>query len=138
LAETCPDLTIDGIDIWEPALALARRNVAASPFSNRIHLMLGDVAGLESGPRYTLVWLPTIFLKREVVEHALDRIVAASRHGSYLVAALYGRPQDPFLAVMSALRTLRSGGDLLETVELERMLRSRGYVDVKSDAAPRR
>jgi SAM-dependent methyltransferase len=135
-AETCPDLTIDGVDIWEPALALARRNVAASPFGDRVHLVLGDVAALEPGSRYTLAWLPTMFLKREVLEHALDRTVAASRHGSYLVAALYSRPRDPFLAVMSALRTLRSGGDLLETAELERMLRSRGYVDVVSDSAP--
>jgi hypothetical protein len=37
---------------------------------------------------------------------------------------------------MSALRTLRGGGEVTEPSELEDMLRSRGYVDVESDAAP--
>jgi precorrin-6B methylase 2 len=135
-AETCPDLRIDGIDIWEPALALAKRNLSGSPFVDRVHLIHRDVSALKPGPRYTLVWLPTMFMKRAVLERALDRVVAASRHGSYLVAALYTRPRDPFLAVISALRTLRSGGDIMETPELENMLRSRGYVDVESDTAP--
>ncbi len=134
-AERCPDLKIDGIDIWEPALALARRNLSASLFVDRVNLIHRDVSALEPGPRYTLAWLPTMFMKRAVLELALDRIVAASRHGSYLVAALYTSPRDHFLAVMSTLRTLRSGGDVMETPELENMLRSRGYVDVESNTA---
>jgi precorrin-6B methylase 2 len=135
-AETCSDLHVEGIDPWGPALALAERNVAASPHAARIRLSNLDVTALESGPRYTLVWLPTMFMKRAVVERALDRIVAASRSGAWLVASIYTQPGDPFMAVMSALRTLRGGGEVTEPSELEDMLRSRGYVDVESDAAP--
>ena len=135
-AETCPDLRVDGIDPWEPALAIAERNIAASPHAARIRLANLDVAALESGPRYTLVWLPTMFMKRAVVERALNRIVAASRRGAWLIASIYTQPHDPFMAVLSKLRTLRSGGEITEPAELEGMLRASGYIDVEADVAP--
>ena len=37
-AELCPSLRVVGIDIWEPSLALARANVAASPHGTRIEI----------------------------------------------------------------------------------------------------
>lgn len=135
-AERCHDLQIDAIDLWEPALALARRNIAASPHADRIRLFDLDVTSLPPEPRYTLVWLPTMFLSRAKLEQALDRIVAASHSGASIVAALYTGPDDPFLAVMAALRTLRSGGEVTDPSELEVMLRARGYRDVEVDVAP--
>jgi len=135
-AETCPDLHVDGIDIWPPSLALAEQNVAASPYASRIHLSNLDVTALESEPHYTLVWLPTMFMARSIVESALDRIVAASRSGAWLVAPLYTTPADPFLAVMSTLRTLRGGGEVTEPREIEDMLRLRGYIDIEVDVQP--
>lgn len=135
-AETCPDLHVDAIDIWEPALHLAAENVAASAHAARIRLRHVDVTALEPGPRYTLAWLPTMFIKRPVLEQALDRIAAASRSGSYLVAPLYTTPDDPFAAVMSSLRTLRSGGEITAPSELEGLLRARGYVEIEVDVAP--
>src|SRR5262249_16937111 len=33
LAAACPSLSVVGVDIWEPSLALARANVAASPYA---------------------------------------------------------------------------------------------------------
>jgi precorrin-6B methylase 2 len=135
-AESCLDLEIDAIDLWEPALALARQNIAASPHADRIRLYDLDITDLSPQSRYTLVWLPTMFLSRAILERALDRIVAASRSGASIVAALYTKADDPFLAVMAALRTLRSGGDVTDPAELAAMLQSRGYRDVEADAAP--
>jgi hypothetical protein len=40
------------------------------------------------------------------------------------------------MAVMSSLRTLRSGGEVIEPAELEALLRARGYVDIEVDVAP--
>lgn len=77
-AQTCPGLDIDAIDIWEPALRLAAGNVAASAHAGRIRLRRLDVTALDPGPRYTLAWLPTMFMKRPVLEQAIDRIAAAS------------------------------------------------------------
>jgi hypothetical protein len=135
-AETCPELDVEAIDHWQFALDLAERNVAASPYVQRISLSHIDVRALASGPRYTLVWLPTMFMTREILEQAIDRIRAASCRGAWLIAALYTKPDDPFMSVMSALRTLRSGGEVTEPLELESMLRTRGYVDLEMDAAP--
>lgn len=135
-ARACPDLQIEGIDIWEPALAIAERNVAESPYSDRIRITRLDVSALKDERRYSLVWLPTMFLKRSVLERALDRIVVASRSDSYLIAAVYTQPRSPFMAVISKLRTLRSGGEITDPSELEGMLRSRGYLDVESNITP--
>ena len=135
-AQTCPDLYIDAIDIWEPALRLAAGNVAASAHAGRIQLRHLDVTALEPGQRYTLAWLPSMFMQRSVLEQAIQRIAAASRRGGWLVAPLYTRPDDPFMALMSSLRTLRSGGEIVEPAELEALLRARGYVDIEVDVAP--
>ena len=135
-AQTCPDLAIDAIDIWEPALRLAAGNVAASAHAGRIQLRRLDVTELDPGPRYTLAWLPTMFMTLSVLEQAIDRIAAASCSGGWLVAPLYTRPDDPFMAVMSSLRTLRSGGEVRQAAQLEALLRARGYVDIEVDVAP--
>lgn len=135
-AETCPELQVDAIDIWPPALRLAEANVAGSPYASRIQVANLDVTALEPEPRYTLVWLPTMFMARSTVEGALDRIVGASRSGGWLVASLYTTPSDTFLAVMSTLRTLRGGGEITEPAELENMLRRRGYIDIEVDVQP--
>ena len=135
-AETCRDLHIDAIDIWEPALRLAAENVAASRHASRIQLRHLDVTALEPGPRYTLAWLPTMFMQRAVLEQAIGRIAAASRIGGWLVAPLYTKPDDPFMAVMSSLRTLRSGGEVTEPEDLAELLRVRGYIDIEVDVGP--
>ena len=135
-ARTCPNLQVDGIDIWEPALALARKNVAESPYSDRVRIMNLDISALATEQRHSLVWLPTMFLKRSVLEQALDRIVVASCSGAYLIAALYTQPKDSFTAVLSTLRTMRSGGEVTDPSELQDMLKSRGYTDLEVSVTP--
>ncbi|WP_425475994.1 methyltransferase domain-containing protein [Mesorhizobium yinganensis] len=72
-ARTCPNIRVDGIDIWEPALELAKQNVAESPYADRVSVRNLDVSRLDEYDRYSLAWLPTMFLKRPIVEAALDR-----------------------------------------------------------------
>jgi hypothetical protein len=135
-AKRCPSLLVEGIDVWEPALALARKNVQRGPYADRIKIKNLDVINLAGEPAYTLVWLPTMFMKRSVVEAALDRIAAVSLKDAYLVSARYTVPTDPEAAVFVALRTLRSGGDLIAQSEMENMLRDRGFIDIESDVSP--
>jgi precorrin-6B methylase 2 len=135
-ARTCPNLQVDGIDIWEPALALAKKNVLESPYADRVHIMNLDIAALAVEHRYSLVWLPTMFLNRPVLEQAIDRIIVASRRGAYLIAALYTEPKDSFAAVLSTLRTTRSGGEVTDPSELQDMLKSRGYADLEVNVTP--
>lgn len=135
-AEACPDLRIDAIDIWEPALRLAAQNIAVSPHADRIRLRDLDVTALEPGEGYTLAWLPTMFMNRAVVEAATARIAAATRRGGWIVAALYTTPHDPFAATMASLRTLRGGGEITDPLEIRELLQADGYIDVEVDVAP--
>ncbi|WP_162301888.1 methyltransferase domain-containing protein [Croceibacterium ferulae] len=135
-ADACPELRIDAIDIWEPALRLAAENIAASLHADRIRLRNLDVTALEPELRYTLAWLPTMFMNRAVVEAATARIAAATRSGGWLVAALYTTPDDPFGGIMASLRTLRGGGEITDPMELRELLRADGYVDVEVEVAP--
>jgi len=135
-AKCCPSLLVDGIDVWEPSLSLARKNVEESPYADRITIKNLDVKELAEDPVYTLVWLPTMFMKRSIVEAALDRIAAASQKDAYLVAARYTAPADPEAAAFAALRTLRSGGEPIAQSEMEDMLSARGFVDIESDVSP--
>jgi SAM-dependent methyltransferase len=135
-ARTCPDIKVDAIDIWEPALELARKNVAESPYADRVTVRNLDVCALDQHRRYSLAWLPTMFLKRPILETALDRIARASLGNAYLVAGVYTRPEDPFLALMANLRTVRSGGEVSDPVDIKAMMEARGYVDVEMSATP--
>ena len=46
-AELCPSLQVVGLDIWEPSLALARANVAASPHAARVEIRAQNVTQLD-------------------------------------------------------------------------------------------
>jgi methylase of polypeptide subunit release factors len=61
-AEQCPSLRVVGLDIWEPSLALARANVAASPHAARIEIRAQDVIQLDELAAYTVAWLPAPFM----------------------------------------------------------------------------
>jgi SAM-dependent methyltransferase len=131
-----PSLRVVGLDIWEPALALARANVAGSPHAERIAIRAQDVTSLDEVAAYTLAWLPAPFLTRAVAQAALDRLVAALVPGGYLVVGLYIPPADAVGAALANLRLVRSGGHLWESEAMEEELRSRGLTGVETCAGP--
>jgi SAM-dependent methyltransferase len=131
-----PSLGVVGIDIWEPALALARANVAVSPHAARIQLRRQDVTDLDEVATYTLAWLPAPFLNRAVAEAALDRLVIALAPGGYLVVGLYLPPADAVGAALAALRLTRSGGHVWQSAEMETELRARSLSAVETCPGP--
>ena len=134
--DSCPELLVDGIDIWEPSLILVRQNVDASLNASRITIRHQDVSELEDGKRYSPVWLPTMFLSQTVLENALRRIAAASLSGSYLIAATYTLPDNKMARSFASLRTLRSGGQVMSARDMEELLQHHGYVNVESVPGP--
>ena len=135
-AELCPSLRVVGMDIWEPSLALARANVAASPHAARIEIRAQDVTQLDERAAYTLAWLPAPFLPRRVGEVALDRLAAALAPNGHLVVGLLSVPTDKAGTALLALRTVRSGGHVWEVPEIEQELHARGFVDVETCIIP--
>ena len=59
LAQRFPESTVVGIDPWEPALALARENVASAGLDGRVTLLNQTVQELEDPDGFDLVWLPS-------------------------------------------------------------------------------
>ena len=135
-AEQCPSLQVVGIDIWEPSLALARNNAAASPHAARIEIRAQNVTQLDELAVYTLAWLPVPFLPRPVAEAAVDRLAVALVPNGHLVVGLYGVPTDKAGAALTALRVVRNGGDMWDTSEVEQLLRTRGFVGVETCPTP--
>ena len=133
-AHRFPDLQVTGLDIWPPALALARENVAASPFADRIEIRDQDVTLLDEPESYSLAWLPTMFMPRPVVEAAVARISGSLRPGGHIVLGLYPAPPDPAGAALHRLRVVRSGGHDWQREELRELLRRHGFVDPEIEA----
>ena len=135
-AEQSRSLQVVGIDIWEPSLALARANVAASPHAARIEIREQDVTQLDELATYTLAWLPAPFLPRPVAEAALDRLAVALAPNGHVVVGLYAVPTDKAGAALTALRVARSGGHVWDIAEMKQQLRARDFVDVETCQIP--
>ncbi|HET7232883.1 MAG TPA: CoA transferase [Longimicrobium sp.] len=131
LCRDWPRLRAVAIDVWEPALALARENVAAAGMDGRIELRHQDVAELADTGAYDLVWLPASFLSPEVLRAALPRLHAATRPGGWVVLNAFGG-MDALTAALADLRTVRSGGTVISPDEAEALLASAGFAGVRT------
>jgi len=87
-ARTWPALDVVGIDIWEPGLALARKNCADSGLSHRIALRHQDIRHLNDRNAFSLAWLPGPFIPQEIVETALKRTRDAVSPGGWIIFGL--------------------------------------------------
>jgi SAM-dependent methyltransferase len=105
-----PALHVTGIDIWEPALALARQNVEAAQLTDRIAIRAQDVCELADADTYDLIWFAGPFLPAAIVPVALDRCTHALRPGGWLMFARFGGV-GPLSDALADLRTVRAGGE---------------------------
>jgi methylase of polypeptide subunit release factors len=129
LAQAYPELRVVGIDVYEPALALAHANVEEAGLAERIELRTEDVTELRDEGAYDVVWLPLPFLPRAIVAEALTVAVLALRPGGWLIAGTYAGPADALSQLLVDLRTVRSGGHAWSADELVGEIASRGLAD---------
>ena len=124
-----PQLSVVGLDIWQPALDLAARNVAAQGLTDRIQLRLQDVAKLDASDKgtITVAWLPTMFIPGPALQTVLLSIRTALQTDGWLIVGSFLVPSDPLGAALTAVRTIKSGGRLWSDVQLEAELTQAGY-----------
>ena len=127
---TFPGSTVVGIDTWELSLELARQHVAAAGLGSRITLRATPIDAFEDDDGFDLVWMPVIFLSRVILEDAVAHAVAAMRPGAQIVLGRYASPDDPVAGALGDLRTIRSGGTLLNGSDTRALLERAGLVDV--------
>jgi hypothetical protein len=127
-ARTFPACGVVGLDVWAPALALARENVAAAGLEDRIEVREQSVADLADVDRYALVWFAGPFIPEPILPEALARCAAATRPRGWVVFAAYGGA-DPRQQALADLRTVRSGGAALTDDEVVELLAGAGLRD---------
>jgi SAM-dependent methyltransferase len=135
LARAYPDLRVVGLDIFEPALALARRNVADAGLDGRVELVAQDATTLEPESA-DVVWIPLPFLPRDVGAAVVAAAAAAVRPGGWVLPGSFPGPGDSLPEQLMTLRTLRSGGYPWPADELIAELAAAGLVDATE--VPRR
>lgn len=131
-----PSLHAVGIDPSEPALELAREQVAAAELTGRIELQQTTAEALGDADQFDLAWIPTFFIPGTVLEQAITRVHAALRRGGCAILGLYARPGNPFIDALADLRTVRQGGSLRTPEELSQSLEHAGFSDVVIHSSP--
>ena len=132
LAMRFPESTVVGIDPWEPALALARKNVASAGLDGRVTLLKQTVQELDDPDGFDLVWLPAFFIPEPVLDEAIARIHAVMRPGAMLVVGiLSGAGEESLASAVEGLVTVRSGGSVVGPEDALGRLRRAGLDDTR-------
>jgi SAM-dependent methyltransferase len=130
-AQAYPSARVVGIDVFAPALDLARANVVRAGLEERIVLQLTDAASLVDVDRFDVVWLPMPFLPKAVVPDVVDAAVRALRPGGWLLPGTFTGPDGALSQLVTDLRIVRSGGHPWRPDELVAMLTRHGLTDAR-------
>jgi len=132
LARAYADARVVGIDIFEPALDLARANVSAENLQDRIELRRQDVLRLAQTPVFDIAWLALPFLPAAIVPPALAAVHGSLKPGGWLIAGTFAAAgPDRLSELLMDLRTVRSGGKPWTATDLLPLLDAAGYQDTQ-------
>jgi precorrin-6B methylase 2 len=137
-ARSWPAQRVIGIDPWEPALVLARKNLAQSGVGERVELRAQSVELLQEVEAFTLSWLPGPFIAAEIADRALERVHCALMPGGWLIFGFNPPLPTPLAEAVASLRIVRSCGYPWTATEVEAKLRAKGFeqIEVYSPAPP--
>jgi precorrin-6B methylase 2 len=131
-ARSWPAQRVVGLDPWEPALVLARKNLAQSGVAERVELRAQRVELLTEEAAFTLAWLPGPFIAAEIADRALQRVHRALVPGGWLIFGFNPPPPTPLAEAVASLRIVRSGGHPWTSSEVEEKLRAKGFEQIEA------
>jgi len=131
-ARTWPALRIVGIDLWEPALSFARKNIVANGVNDRVELRLQSVDQLDDDAVFTLAWFPGPFMSRETAGTALRCVHRALVPGGWVVFGMYATAAGELGEALNHLRAVRCGGHHWTTDEAIDQLGSLGFERIET------
>ena len=123
-----PSLDVVGLDVSEVALAIARADVTAAGLDTRIEVRTQSVADLSDVGAFDLMWLPQLFIPRDVLRTALPRLAKAGRPGALLVMALSTNDESGLTWHAQEIANLMAGGGTLPPEAAATMAREAGFV----------
>jgi precorrin-6B methylase 2 len=130
-ARAWPALRCVGIDVWEPALRLARANLAGAGMEDRVELRMQAVENLDESEAYSLAWLPP-FIPVSVMPAAIKTIRRALVPGGWLVVSILGAMPDAVSQALAALKLARIGTYSWTASEVEARLRQFSFEQVET------
>jgi precorrin-6B methylase 2 len=136
MARTWPKLSVVGIDLLPQALAIAHARVRAAGLEARIQLREQTGQDLPDQDAFELAWLPSIFVPQHVTPEIVTRLHRALRAGGWLLVPVMKPNDDPLATSLSRLRTAMFGGWVATPLEVEALLRSKGFADVRALPSP--
>lgn len=131
VATAYPAVDVVGIDIFDPALDLARKNVADAGLSDRITLQRQDATALTDDAAYDAIWLPLPFLPRAVVPAVVAASARGLKPGGWLLPGTFAGPPDRLSQLLTDLRTVRSGGYPWTPAEITAVLSDAGLAEAQ-------
>ena len=131
IAQSHPTLHVVGVDIFEPALDLARANVQGADLGDRIELRLQDAALLDEPNGYDAIWLALPFLPKDVVVPIMDAAARSLKPGGWLLPGTFTGPGDRLSELLTDLRTVRSGGHPWRPEEIIDLMATAGLADAQ-------
>ena len=137
-AHSWPALRVIGVEPWEPALTLARKNLAQSGVAERVEFRSQRVEHLEEDATFTLAWLPGPFIAAEIADQALEQVHRALVPGGWLIFGFNPLPPGPLEKALARLRIVRSSGHPWTPKEVEEKLQAHGFeqIEVYSPSPP--
>jgi SAM-dependent methyltransferase len=130
MCQQYPELSAVGLDVSEPALAVARQDVVAAGLDDRIEIREQSVAALADVAAFDLLWLPQPFIPIDTLRQALPRLRTSARPGAVLIMALATHDESGLVGLANDLRNLMAGGGTLRLPAAAELLRTAGFTDV--------
>jgi ubiquinone/menaquinone biosynthesis C-methylase UbiE len=130
-AHSWPALRVIGVEPWEPALTLARKNLAQSGVAERVEFRSQRVEHLEEDATFTLAWLPGPFVAAEIADQALEQVHRALVPGGWLIFGFNPLPPGPLEKALARLRIVRSSGHPWTPKEVEEKLQAHGFEQIE-------
>ena len=133
LCERFAGLQCVGLDVLPHVLDMAREEIKASGFADRIVVRNQSVAEVDEVAAYDLAWVPQQFIPPEEFVPGLRRVLAALRPGGGIIVPTQAPPAagDPMERAVSVHSGHVSGGGPIEVSEAQRLLRDAGFVEVR-------
>jgi len=127
LAERWANLNVHGIDIFDPALALANTNLASSTVKDRVTFSKRNVLELQERDAYDAAFLPIIFIPEQALLDVLVTMFKAIRPRGWLFVTAYRTPAEPLARALHDLQTTLWGGRVWPEEEAVKMLVDSGF-----------
>jgi cyclopropane fatty-acyl-phospholipid synthase-like methyltransferase len=132
IAQMWPELSIVGIDPWQPSLRLARENVDRAGLDGRIELREQGVETLEDQAAYDYVYFANAFIPERFTLPGFKRALSALRPGGWISTGAINDAAPPPVAALFRLRETQWGGPVWSAADAAKVLRDTGFVDVRA------